>query len=485
MDPENQQNQSAPDPHLAALVRDITGIVDTPNQPDPVEQRLEQAVEDQSQKQPQDQADQPVTTEDPKPDDKQKVDEKVESQKKEEQPQPEPEQPRIEVRKPQRDRIKEMIATALKEATARQKPEPAPAQNPEPEPQKKQESDIINTLSESDREELRLVRLGAAEDPKLKAMQQRLEAFHAADKAKRQSLLQADPERTFDENDQEYADWLNKKPKLAINDVIRLATKSTEAELSRKLDERMREQQRMVEEKVKASEAKPVLSQRAEGFGKLVVETIADNPPEEISELIETIKSGGDVAEADPLFGEIIQREMQEAQTLGTAFLSITTGAEKFNPGNKLHSTLAEFVRGQDEYFKQHGGDARVVNGRQFMTRQEFVAEYQKDPTVVDRAWTTSDDQILRAIAFRSKMNVEARVKAQAKALEKAGFKREKQQKPAEPAKPEVAKPEQKPPAKNPPQVRGGIAPGAANRAGGMDIPRGMSDSDIALLIPS
>lgn len=458
------------DPHLAALVQDITGLT-TPKEA-VVEKRLEEAAAAQAEEQtpatpeeaPKEQATEtPPAEAEKKPDD------------------PAPEEPKVEVKKPTKDRVKELVASALREiqAKTRQEQPPKPEEKkPEPKP------DELAHLSPEDREELELVRLGA-DDPKFQTLAKKLEAFHAADKAKRQALLQADPERTLDENDQEYADWSAKRPRLATNDAIRLSRKASESQLDKKLDQRLAKERREIEEKVVASEARPILAQRAEQFGKLVFETVADKPTEEMAPLVEAIKSGADLVEADPLFGEIVQRELAEAQTLGTSFIAVTTRAEKFNPSNAAHAALAEFVNGQDEYFKAHGGDARVINGRSFMTRREFAAEYAKDPTVIDRAWTTSDDQVLRSIAYRAKMMAETKVKAQSERLSKAGFQRQKNAQDANPPKPpqkEVPKTPQ-PEVKNPPAVRATASPGPGAKAGGVEVPRVFSDSEMGLLV--
>lgn len=82
----------------------------------------------------------------------------------------------------------------------------------------------------------------------------------------------------------------------------------------------------------------------------------------------------------------------------GRIWANIGLGIETFDVTNPAHQWIVGFVANQSTAFKKTGGDALKRDGKDFMPYMEFYKAVEKDPTVAEKFFTWSDDDVLKEL---------------------------------------------------------------------------------------
>lgn len=340
---------------------------------------------------------------------------------------PEPEK-KVVVEK--RTPVKQVIEDTVAATVAKLTPKPEPKIEPKPEPAPTAPPEGLN---DAQLEEYELAVFAAKANPaKYKSLPDQLLAFYGKVNDYVGAEATKDEGRTFDDQDQEFQRFL-KSNKPALDPVER-----------RKLDRQKLKEEAVAEfrstheaevsenkRRLAAMEARPVLEQHLNEF-EAGITTILEEGEGEASEIVKSAKANGwqKTVEENPLFAPVIQQAKEQALTLAAEYLQIRNGTKAYDPKNKAHSFLADFIKGYGDHIAS--GPNRVRDGKTFLPMHDYNALAASDPEAAKKHWTIGDRSILEAIARNTKANVVSHIEAENKRLEKSGFVRQKKAPPAE-----------------------------------------------------
>ncbi len=166
-------------------------------------------------------------------------------------------------------------------------------------------------------------------------------------------------------------------------------------------------------------EVKPRVEQRIAAFDAQVVDGMTlHEEPEVNAELGKLVREGGveKIAEDFPIEAQIVREELARAKEQAAALMKIKAGLVEYNPDNRTHAEVSEFVYREAEFFEANGGEARVRDGKSFLTPSKFA---QLKPEARERYWTFSEDEMVRMMQHRARANCEARMTTHREAIQK------------------------------------------------------------------
>ena len=348
------------------------------------------------------------------------------------------------------------------------KPEPVPINQPAPTPEPTPAPQPNNFTVEQQEEIVEAEVAGQLFADKYNGQADKLREWYRGFDAKVLELQKADPNRSLDETDNEFQALLRTKPRIEQAHAKRVqreigaqeADKRVKKALTPKLDE--------LEMKQRDIEAAPLIAAAEQNMTNYIVDLFEADEDKTLSEMAKLAKAGKNVLEEFPLEGEIAAREAATARALNSEYLRLAKFRSRtFDPNDEAQTTIVQFIARECDRFKKHGGDMRVKDGRQFLTRSEFNEEARKDPSynpksapfMTSKYWTFDHNDVGVLLATQAKINTKSAIKREEEAATRRGFVRKTKEKSEEPPKP---KPE--PTAITPPRATPTIAkPGAVN----------------------
>lgn len=304
-----------------------------------------------------------------------------------------------------------------------------PATPPAPPPEEIDESDLID----EEREQLEIARTAERMDPKYKGLAARQAKFFKDHAAYLAAAKKADPHASFDEDNEDYQDWLREN-------AVKLSPREREAarvwqvreEVRRESDDKLNE---VRDEVYRTHEEPKVRGEVDEFFRGLVGEALGD----EIKELVK--KEGSDkFREVYPVEHKIASAIFHEASSDIEAFTKLTriNPATKrpmmpFDEKNPQHSRVLQFIELTcNEYEKEAKG--LMKDGKRFVTRDTMA---RIKPEERGKYWTFTNKEIVSRARETAAAAYKQAVAAHYDELKRGGWERKPRgAKPAEPPAP-------------------------------------------------
>jgi len=352
-------------------------------------------------------------------------------------PEPEPEETKpkkkFEVKEPElsRDDIKQTI----KDEIARHKPSLPEQPIHQPVQEIEEEDDLDDYLPEQ-REEIELARYAEQVDPKkYKGMANDLQKFYTD--LDEYVDNNDDPDRTFDENDEEFINWIQRnKPSLNASEQRKLERQMIKDQAISEAKSEFEKKQSELEDKIRKVEDRPKAEKEFTKYESLL---------------------DGDKPEEDGLAESIYIQEMDTAKKVGKEYLDLFYGLKTFEQEDPLHSWIIDFVTQQSDAFQKHGGEHLTRDQKAFVPPADYA---NADP---NKHWTFTSSDIMEIMGNYFSTRAKDSVKNEEDRLNKLGFTRQTKNKSQTKAKKEEIKPTRTPKATNSP------SPGAAPNSDGVE----------------
>lgn len=375
---------------------------------------------------------------------------------------------------PARKQARKMVvdASVLDEPVAAPGASPAPARAPElaADP----DEDYVRGLTDEQKDRLTEAEVAGRLYPdKYGQQRKKMIAWYRSLDSTLTTLTAADPDRTLDENDEEFKQFLKTKPKLepTARDRVQRTIGAEEAE--QKVMARMTPQLNALENRQKEIEIRPKVEELVRQVGGGVLSLIASDAKSPMAAAAKAFQEKGDGADAEhPLEAEIIRAESQKLATLVTEYSHIAKGVSRFDPQNAYHTGLLNFINEEGAAFARKGGESRVRGGKTFLPRDEFIPLSRSNPAEASKHWTFGHDDVIRMLAWKAKESMESRLKAEEELAIRRGFTRKPRADSAAAPKADASEPQPlTPPAAAPIPARGGApTPVAAQPTNEIDV---------------
>lgn len=259
-----------------------------------------------------------------------------------------------------------------------------------------QEDPFVNELLPEEKQHLEVVRrvakrTGNGEDA-------RLVDFFKKNKGYIEKRLQDEPDIDLSD-DPDYQSFVARnRPDISAQDLreaeMDMVAERAEHAAYKKLAPRIAAQER------EAAVAKilPEVNARKEK-AKAAVSSII---PEDIAKSIQ--ESGAEnVQKTMPFEYEIIDTAITNAATYAQKLIDVTSGVERYDPQNKAHTELSDWIRQEEEVFIQTG-QTKDQSGRPFMRRERWLSLPQQQR---DKYWTWGEDQLIQIMYARAKESMD------------------------------------------------------------------------------
>jgi hypothetical protein len=359
------------------------------------------------------------------------------------------EKPKIKVEKgvPLEKLVEGILAKQQQKATA----EKATTTEAQPKKEEKTTEDpdaaYIECLDRKQKKTIELARFAAKQDPKkFGNMPKRwLEYFKKVDAyvdEKRKEDAEWDPD-----NDAGYDAFIeDNRPAYDGVDEEDLREQMIEARVEEKVQSKVQPKIDAQAEAQFIQELKPEIDAASESYRGEVPKRFIIDEKSEILPVVKKLQEKGMTEEAwreakaiNPRATKIVKAETDRAAALGRELLELTSGVTKqvpFNPALPMNheqnlravrqQQLYGFIDGQEAYFNQNGGDAKVRGNKTFLPRRQFFALAPSDQ---EKHWTVSAQDVLEMLAIDTGVRAESAYKAAIKELEEEGYVRKTEQK--------------------------------------------------------
>jgi hypothetical protein len=309
-------------------------------------------------------------------------------------------------------------------------------------PQPTEDERYIATLSDDQREELREAEVAERLFPeRYKGRKAALIAWFKRYDSEVTKLYDKDPERTLDENDQEFRTLVRSKPQLTQADNKRVLREIGAEEATAKVKKEITPKLEDIEVNQRAIAAEPRAKQASADIRKAVLHVIeeAGGP---LSDAIKD-KENQELA----LERTVIEQELELTDRLSSEYVMFANRARRFDPKNELHVRLLQFVEEQERMMLQMNDPKVLMQGnKRFTSRAQFAELAKTDQKAAEKYWTFNHRDILNMLAAEAEQRIKDRVKEELDRATKLGLvKAPKQNSPPKEKEAEKKKEEEKP----------------------------------------
>src|ERR1051325_812935 len=382
---------------------------------------------------------------------------------------------------------------------------PAAPQTP-PAPAPAPEDPFVASASPAEKESLDLAKWADEHVPDQKGLYAKTLAFLKGAQSYAEKAAEKDPERKFDDSDEEFTQFIEETRPLPPDQWEKLKTQrlihQVEESTTKKLEEKFSKENEQIRQRQIALETRPIIEKRLglfqDNVGKLMLAE-KDSPLAEIAATIG--KDGVEKAmEADPIFTPIVVTAYNQGQAGVAEFLAMSHGVKPVDMNNPVHAWVIKFIRSAGEVFAAKGGDKTAIRGedgtvKTFLPRGKFNEMARTDPSTFEKHWTFSDENILQMLERNTKDHIAALVKSETERLTKAGYLKQKPAAvapngnpppaPSTNGTPPAPAPAAAPAAESPGSPRAGVTPAPGQGGGGVALQYALPDGDLqALGIP-
>jgi hypothetical protein len=355
-------------------------------------------------------------------------------------------------------------------------PTPAPHQPPQADP----DDEYVRGLTDEQREEL----IEAEHAEKLfpdryKGRRKSLIAWYRNFDTQVTDLMRQDPGRKLDDTDEEFSKLTSTKPSLlpVHSKKVQRAIGEEQAvsRVQKQYEPELAEIRRRQEEIDYRPTADRLVNQFQAGVEELVsaddksvagsaLRVINAKPTQangkwkigdaEFATQAEAQAAQTQIAEGYKLEKTIFEEERTRAATMTREALMFSKGLRSYDPNNRTHRELLDFINTQGREFATKGGDLRVRDGRMFLPREQYVPLARSNPAEANKYWTWGDRDLVELLAFDAKARMENRISQAETIAKQMGFQRVRAGVSATPPKPAgTPTPKKEPKPINPPKA--------------------------------
>ena len=316
----------------------------------------------------------------------------------EEPPASDPSSKKVYYRKPQAE--PDDVRKTIQEELAKQ--QQTPQYTPPQAEQEVEAEDPYDGFLPEQVAELELAAFAEKADSKYKGMSKRLRDFYSKLDNYIETESKEDPDRAFDENDEEFRQFvINNKPTFDPGDQRRLERQQIKEEAVAEASQKFEEQQTEMQKKLRRLEIEPKIDKSLDQFDATMNSSLGEDM-------------------SDPFNKELYSSHLKAAKDVGREYMKLYHGIDQYDQNNGVHSWLVEFVTEQAGLFSKHGGKALDREGKTFLTPAEYgqIGNPQKH-------WTFTPDDVLNIIGTRYIESAKEQGKKELSRLEKLGFTRQ------------------------------------------------------------
>lgn len=288
-------------------------------------------------------------------------------------------------------------------------PPPAPAPAPPPPP-----SDD-SSLTDEQRDELRDAEYASTVDTRYKGLPDKVRAFNRSLDEYVEKAREQDPDRTFDENDRQFIDWVRKNKPWNAKDrervrIERIADEKAEAKLKARESEQEKRISR-AEQEAREARHTPQIDKTLSAFE---------------SELKEETKTD------DPLETDTYEEFARGASQLARDYMRLVHGLDTIGEHNptevqERHKWITQFITSSGEVFAKKGGEARKRDGKEFVTPIKFAQMRATNDPKLSSVWTFTAPDVLKMLRSQAVHLAKERIQQAVERNAKHGFVRQKQ----------------------------------------------------------
>jgi hypothetical protein len=312
----------------------------------------------------------------------------------------------------------------------------APDPEPEPDPEPDKDAEYVSKLDEEQQEELREAEWAEGNlGEKHKGRRKQLLDWYRKLDATYEKLQKDNPQRTFGADDSEFQDFLKSKPAVSPMEqrkIMRgMAAEDAEQRVNRSQNDKLQE----LDRKTRRLEVEPHVNEFVEEWTEGVDELLLGKEPDKspLKPVLDLMQK--DPKKADEEFGleaNVIREEASRGRELAKEYALFANAVAKYDPKNPSHMELNQFISEQGRVFAERGGDARVRDGKQFVTREHYgqmvsqVNAGKLKPAELQKVWTFSHDDVFGMLAQRTRVKILNGIKAVEEQAKRYGFERKK-----------------------------------------------------------
>lgn len=385
----------------------------------------------------------------------------------------------------QEEPLSTVVSDAVNRALDARMPRPEPTKSTEPVADP--DADYVAALDPVSKHEVALAEFAEKHDPaRYKNLRKQTISFlKSVDEYRQQH--EGEDGRTFDAQDDEWKKFVGqRRPKISTEEKALIKDEMIATRAEERAYERARRdfapQIAEAHTKSREIEARPKIEKAVKGFeSDVLLLDAGDN--EALKEVIEASKTKGAAAaqDIDPVYATIINNNIQTFAPVAAEFMAIANGLKTFNPEDKTHQWIYDFIETQGRHVAQNP-QFKVVTApdgrkRRFVTRSEYAKLSKTDPSKIADVYTFKDQDILDMLAVNTRNIIAGQAKQWQEKLSKAGYARTKASVTPPPAPVPAPVPKPVPVAKSakvetedeedaPPTLGGAPAPGAIPGAG-------------------
>lgn len=357
--------------------------------------------------------------------------------------------PKAEQDKSLSDTVREIVNTSLSEREQR-KPDAAPAATtPKPtDAPPATKDDFEATLDDLEKDELELRRFAEKVNPdKYKGSADEYVASLKRLNTYIETSRKENPDRTFDENDEDFEEYVKKNiPNFSVVERRRIERQLITADAREQAKRDMQVEQEDIKRKQRMLEVKPEIERSVSDFvgtvNGVMKQPLAEGKESVVLPIVERAQEVGwkqAIAE-DPIHAPVVKTIQDAAVRRAGEYLALVEGVKDFRPlAEELpmehprndHAWLLNFIRRQGEWLDKNGGDMRTRT-LEDGTQQTFVPMHvwgeisQKEPQKARQHWTFSIPDVLDMLAHNARVEAEVIVKKEVERMEAAGYQRVK-----------------------------------------------------------
>ena len=335
---------------------------------------------------------------------------------------------KIEVEK--RPSTQQIVEQTVKKTLAELQPKAEPPSLPPP------AADPFEAqLTPAEKEELSFARWISAKFPEHKEYGEKTLSFFKKAAAYIERGLKENPERSFDEQDEEWSAF-RKQNAPVLSQVER--RKFERAQIEEDTVKRVRDEQasefEAIRRQQRALELRPQIEKEVHEHAALIEKQLGDD--EIAKDIVTRAKEVGwdQTLQEDRIFAPIVKQAEDQSAQLATEFRLIMAGIRDPDGNNPTHKWIWDFMQMN---YRMYANDEkmRVRDGRTFLPRSEYFNQARQDPQTDKKHFTISEEEFLYLLASNTQSNIKKTIKERNDALKASGFER----KPKAAAAPEPA----------------------------------------------
>lgn len=273
-------------------------------------------------------------------------------------------------------------------------------------------------LLPQEKEAVELAKFAEKDDPdSYKGFEKRMRQFIQKNRQYLERKQKDDPDYNPRE-DEEYQEWVKQENPMGSEDKKKIERRQIENSAYEKAREANRKEFDELKKNQQRVEKEPEIKQHVSSFEQELI----DKMPQDVVEHLREHKDMQKTYDEFPVEAEVITALTNDATRIADEFLRFSNGLTKWDPrNNKAHEFIGTFLKEQSDIFQKQGGDARVRNGKTFMSPFEF-----KESEHGDKHWTFDDQDFLAMLQHNVAQEAERRIKAENDRLEKINKARER-----------------------------------------------------------